>query len=313
MLSALIGGLGLWPGLQRARATARSMGIAMLLRRHSAPASASYHTRYRIHAAVTLFSLPIFSRQDVGGGYVTVEKSHSEESSIVALQLAAGSWPDRTKGLNRFGAIQEVIVEHKGDILESAFVGFMTSSNEHNLDQARKALAEVPNSIPCTLAHGISTPTELRVSMEKFALPPREIWKDAASLLHTMREQDTPSAEERPEPARAARPTFLYAVRRAMRSQNTNELQTFLHNGKLYDLQTNRNHEGEDFSSMSGAIRTPGGSRLSQFVVWFRKGDESGIPARIEFRPRSFLRLTFETAAASGEPVIQFMLTKDQA
>jgi hypothetical protein len=49
---------------------------------------------------------------------------------------------------------------------------------------------------------------------------------------------------------------------------------------------------------MAGAIRDQSGAEICQFSLWFDPPDPSGIPNRIEFRARSFLRLTFESEPA---------------
>ena len=67
--------------------------------------------RYRVDAAVLLWGVPLFTKQGVGGAYASVETGSIDGSSVVALQFAAGSWPNHARGLNRFGIWREVRLE----------------------------------------------------------------------------------------------------------------------------------------------------------------------------------------------------------
>jgi hypothetical protein len=52
---------------------------------------------------------------------------------------------------------------------------------------------------------------------------------------------------------------------------------------------------------MNGTILDPSGEKVNEFSVWLDPGDPSGIPNRIEFHARSFLRLTFEAEPVAGQ------------
>src|SRR5215831_11921614 len=58
--------------------------------------------------------------------------------SAVGLRFAAGSWPERARGLNRFGVLEETVIE-RGGVREIAFAGLITRSMEKTLEQARHA------------------------------------------------------------------------------------------------------------------------------------------------------------------------------
>jgi hypothetical protein len=89
----------------------------------------------------------------------------------------------------------------------------------------------------------------------------------------------------------------LSAIRRAAHEDASQARRQFFHNGKLHELITEK-HPAADSSTaihMTGVIRDQSGAEVAQFSVWFDPADPSGIPNRIEFRARSFLRLTFES------------------
>jgi hypothetical protein len=99
--------------------------------------------------------------------------------------------------------------------------------------------------------------------------------------------------------------TFLYAIRRAALEAYPQKRQSFVHAGKLYDLETRRNPEHPHV--ISAAIRDRGGARPSEFRATYAAGDESGLPVRIEYRAKPFLRLTLEAEPDAIQPPIPFV------
>src|SRR5215831_6240345 len=67
------------------------------------PRTGAWVKHYQASATVVICGIPIFTRQNVGAGYASVEIG----GSAVGLQFAAGSWPERARGLNRFGVLEE--------------------------------------------------------------------------------------------------------------------------------------------------------------------------------------------------------------
>src|SRR5580693_3641749 len=102
--------------------------VDRVARDHPAGAITSYARRYRVHATIELLSVPLVSKDNVGGGWAMVEQSVSGASRTTVLQFSGGSWPDRLRGFNRFGMTQEVVREEGSTILESAYLSFMTSA-----------------------------------------------------------------------------------------------------------------------------------------------------------------------------------------
>jgi hypothetical protein len=85
-----------------------------------------WERRYRANATITLLSIPLVSRADVGSGYTLIEQTSGPAGNTVAIQFGAGSYPGRAHGLNRLGYIQEVLVEKStGSLAECAYFAFM--------------------------------------------------------------------------------------------------------------------------------------------------------------------------------------------
>src|SRR5580693_7962718 len=113
-----------------------------------------------------------------------------ERPDCTALQFAAGSDPERARGLNRLGLMREVVVEQGARLLKTSYAGFMTSSPEKSLDQGRQAL-NAANEIPCTLGSGESGHGRTELSVRRFTLPGATRWTDAADILNS-REKESP-------------------------------------------------------------------------------------------------------------------------
>jgi hypothetical protein len=275
----------------------------------------SAHRRYRAHAQVHLLAIPIFSRQDVGGGYAVVEEAVSGTQSITGLQFAGGSAPERTRGLNRVGFIQEVVIEQSGCAMESAYFGFMVSSGEKNLDQARKSLqTDSADSVPYSAAYGSGRPGRFDCTLIHTPVPARYNWKVFDQLNGAVRARigsapDTTRFEVPLESSSSLPNTFLYSIRRAILSDGPRMTSDIVYNGKRYHLTAEKS-PGTPLGRVNGNITEAGGKVNSSFQVWFEKGDSSGLPARIEFHPKSFLTLVFEQEKSDEGPKFSYMLAR---
>ena len=109
---------------------------------------------YRVNITVTALGIPFFRRSEVGGGYASVETGSGAGAVGTALQFAAGSWPERSAGLNRFGMFREALVERALGDHERAFAGFITSSKEESLGEARSALKSNTSGTALAVAWG---------------------------------------------------------------------------------------------------------------------------------------------------------------
>jgi hypothetical protein len=267
---------------------------------------------YRADAVITVFNIPIFSRVGVGSGFAVYEELAEAESRTIALQFAGGSRPDRAKGLNRLGYIQEVVVERNNRPTETAYFGFMTSSPEENLDQAKKALEASEGMLPYTAVDGSTGPGEMRSSKARFLFPPSYSWSNNDSLIKEVRTK-FPSESGKPVEAKLSAKdvpwTFLYTVAQAASIAGEKSQWSYVYNGKQYRLRTERAQDAkmgrklaekglvtkaENVWRLSGAITGPDNGPESTFKIWVEHNGESKLPMRIEFQARSFLRLVFE-------------------
>jgi hypothetical protein len=163
-----------------------------LLATHPAKIVSRYQRHFRVHAAVLVLGLPIFRREDVGAGCASVERGDNDDASVTALQFAAGSRPERARGLNRFGVHHEAAVHRNGLLTGTAYAGFLTSSPEKSLEEAHGAFS-APGLIPCSFSKGSSAEGRTEQARGRFSVRAIEHWK--------MRQPCLPGRNKRPVPS----------------------------------------------------------------------------------------------------------------
>ncbi len=262
----------------------------------------AFERRYRADAAVIFCGVTIFSRRDVGGAYASVELARTTEPGsagvpAIALRFAAGSDPARCAGLNRFGILEEAVIESEANP-EFAFSGLITDSKEADLEEAKKALHSSAHQ-QVTFARGRASHGSGRSWTELVSLPRPYGWKDAGELLATL------AGEEPKSPAREISAgtgpfltPFLSTMRAGALSEESLVRRPFVHAGKLFTLQLKRREAG----SFDGAIHGPAGAKLATFRVDYASGDRTGLPSRIEYRAKPYLKLVFEADDRAARP-----------
>jgi hypothetical protein len=294
-------------------AQACALDVDRIARGHATGVRRVYFRRYRVHTSVNLLSIPLFSRDDVGAACMMVEELVAETGSTTAIQFSGGSWPDRIKGYNRFGMTQEVVRREEGAVTESAYFSFLTSSPEKSADQAWRAFADPSRALHLAVARGAATRTSYASVLEHLAAPEGSTWMDCPRLMMLLRNPiaswQSAAAHERTE---RAYPTFLHAVRTMLGAGRNNPQCTFMHNAKLYDLHTILS-AADGMKLLTGHITERGSRSESDFRVWFHPSDAAGLPSRIEFHPRSFLRLVFEQDATAGGPILHSLIPQENA
>jgi hypothetical protein len=306
-----------------------AMPMDQFLQDHTVEPDSASHRCYRAHAYIHLFALPIFSRQDVGGGYAVVEHGMVGEQAMVGLQFAGGSSGERAHGLNRVGLIQEAVIEQHGSCTEAAYFGFMVSSSEKSLDQGRKSLqTNTQGSIPYTAATGSGRVGRFRCAVSHLAVPAQFNWKNFAELTREMRTligtaTDTTNFDVSLGSGTAHPDTFLYSVRKAVLSPQPKMSNSIVYNGKRYLLTTEKQadrrfglqlqargvtHKADSIWRLNGTTTEAQTRQATTFEIWYEQGDRSGLPVRIEFYPKSFLKLVFEQTTSEDGPKFSYLL-----
>jgi len=277
---------------------------------------------YRADANIMIFGLTIFSRSDVGGGFARITETDVGGHGEVRLLFVSGSRPDRARGLNRMGYIEESVSEGSGGVARAEYLGFMTSSGEESLADARKALHEAAaGDVQFVASRGKIDGAAAHHIVHHLLLPAAARWTDAQHLLDRVADDlDHPGNDAKAaDLPRGEEPgTFLYTVLSMVRSPARAADGSFLHNGKLFHLHaTKRGDEktgqkfvedhllasARDAVELSGLIRNAKTGTETTFRVWYDRTSPNALPLRFEFQPKSYLRLVFE-AVPDADPAV---------
>jgi len=310
-------------------------GAALAKAKGSQPGGSQYtfwQRRYRASATVTLLSIPIVSRDDVGSGFILIE----EAAHDIAIQFGAGSYPESARGLNRLGFIQEVVAEkNPGELAECAYFAFMTTSAEKNIEQAQRALAASAATVPYAVAEGAGRNGSFVSKLDRVNLSSAVTWRDYRRLTDGIRATvASPNTSQHPASScveirltdgKAAPATFLYAIRTALMNAAARASLSLIYNAKEFLLRTEKEPDPSMGAYFAGRNLVFDASRVillnarlldrtsgvvTPFKVWFESGREHLPPLRFEYQARSFLRMAFEFDPAASGPPIEFALNK---
>ena len=243
--------------------------------------------KYVANATVTLFSIPLVSKNSVGSGYAVVEQA----GRTLAIQFGAGSYPESARGLNRLGFIQEGIVEQRaGSPAESAWLAFMTTSKENNLDQAKKALDASGSMVPYSASQGYGRSGRFTSRLDRLEFPSRYTWRDINPLVEKAREAmatdagadgqaDGPAPENEVD---AQAGTFLYMVRRAMLDPRPRITSSVVFNKKQFRMEIRKEADSSSTAYFAGKnLLSPSGKVTRMEAVLTNKVSGEKSPFRL--------------------------------
>ena len=257
--------------------------------------------RYRADAVILLLGIPIFKRAGVGGGQVSVEETGEGAQMRRTLFFAGGSDPQRAHGFNRLGWIREVALGPGPVPPEAGYFGVLTASPEESLEHARKSMAAPPSGRSFYSAvNGRHTAGHSRSAVTHFEFTSAANWSDrglideAQSTFHNhvaWRDTAWPNSLDH------APPTFLFAMAALLKPRANHAAGRYVYSEQEYllDLEgSSRGGPSERLWAVRGGIRNLRTGHQTVFRLWLDNSPGSVVPVRIEFQPRSFLRLTFE-------------------
>jgi hypothetical protein len=297
------------------------LGKRLLCARESAPldwaaqpaAAAGSERRYRADAQVILLSIPVLHRSGVGDGAAIWRESRADDGAAVRLlEFTGRSAPERAAGLNRFGFIQEISRTVDRAHAEFIYFGLMTSSPEESAADARKALHSNSKEIWFSAIEARLAAGRIETSGARFVAPARMSTADRDALIERARQalagapkktQDLPSAEATPPP-------FLHALADVVRRPGSAQTR-YAYNGRTYALRVERSPDPKAaavfrdqrliaptaaVTRISGSLwrEAEAGDKPIPFRLWMEEGAARPLPLRIEYQPKSYLRLAFE-------------------
>jgi hypothetical protein len=181
----------------------------------------------------------------------------------------------------------------------------LTSSPEESLEHARKSVATPPSGLSVFSAvRGRNTAGHSRSAITHFDYAASAIWSDRGLIERAQSTFDA-NVDWRetswPNSPNQAPPTFLFQLATLLRQRAPRSEGRYVYDEQEYLLelevpQTGR--EGERLLPVRGMIRNLRTGHEVPFRLWLEDAADSIVPVRIEFQPRSFLRLTFEALPA---------------
>jgi hypothetical protein len=256
---------------------------------------------YRADAVILFLGLTILRRPGVGGGRASVEETTDGDSTRTTFFFAAGSDPKRAHGLNRMGWIREVVAA-----TEAAYFGVMTSSPEESFAHAQKAIdsPQAGRSV-YSAVNGRHTAGHSRSALTHFEFPADAVWSDQR-LIDEAQARFKANVNWRetswPNPG-SAPPTFLCELATLLKLRARHAAGSYVYNEQEYALELDAAQAGAGSARLvqvRGKVRNLRTGHQTPFQLWMEPGSGSVVPVRIDFQPRSFLRLTFEAVPAAG-------------
>ena len=268
--------------------------------------------RYRTDAQVVVFSVPLLHRKGVGDGSAVWTDSATGNGALRLLEFTGRSNPERAAGLNRFGFIQELSRTSRGAGAESIYFGLMTSSPEESVAEARKALRSNPSESPYSAIEGRIAGSSIETAGIGFIARTPHSAAEQNELIdrarHALREAPRNKVEF---PSGAAPPPFLQALAGLLNDPGAAETR-YAYNGRIYRLRLQRSPDPKAAAAyrelhlipaaaavarVSGSLWPEDGGKPIEFRLWIEEGVPRPIPLRIDYQPKSYLRLTFEALA----------------
>ena len=202
-------------------------------------------------------------------GGKTVVDAHT----TTRLEFAAGTWPERLEGFNRFGVTRETVQEESGTLVESSYVSFMASSREKTFSDAREALRNTPASQPLTVARGRSTAAGCAFRIEHCTAPENSSWRNCLELANSFEGLPLPQIEPLAGYSAGTLPTFLFTVWRAILSDSAETTALYTHNGNVYRLRTRSQVD----SHSNELALTCSISGQTEFKLWLSSRDRTAF------------------------------------
>jgi hypothetical protein len=282
----------------------------LLSQRGSQTTGLNLQRTYRAEAQVLLLGMSLLRRESVGGG--SVQWRETDTGADRLLEFIGFSTPEQAAGLNRFGFIREQSRVGEDGGAEFHYFGLMNSSPEESAQEARKAIHSIAKEQTYTVIDGKIADGETHTAVAQFTAPAPVSGEHRAQLMERARRAlatDGKTADS--HLTREHSRSFLQTLADLLLRPD-GESARYSYAGRPYQMRLTRSIDSKattDFRQRSmvgratnvirvcGKVRRVEGGKETEFRLWIPAGAERPLPLRIEYQPRSYLRLTFEAQA----------------
>ena len=224
-------------------------------------ASAEWAVAYRVDATVRLplliAAIPIVSRESVGVTTFSVRDFTMDGGTGVrAYEFYAASFPERARGLNRLGFLREAVVVARGEIIETAQFGVISSEREDTMAKVDRVIDNDAELLPYSVIDSLITAAAADSRVLRLLMSGQ--WDTAAGLYAEVRPEwegedptytrhlsnDDRSGYETPLAFFSGLQVSLQAVANAVAAgedpRDTQRYQSYVHNGRplRFELRT---------------------------------------------------------------------------
>jgi hypothetical protein len=263
---------------------------------------------YRADAQILLLGITILRREGVGGGSVLWREADSGGADRL-LEFTGYSTPERAAGLNRFGFIREQARPAENGCRECVYFGLMTASPEESAEEARKALHSSAKEQTYTAIDGKIRAGATETATAHFTAPATLSGEHRTELVDRARRALAAGGKTTASPVTAGESqSFLQALADLL--LRPDGVRTgYSYAGRTYELRLARSIDRKattyyreksliaaptDVLRVAGKIRRVIGGKEIDFRLWIPASTDRPLPLRIEYQPKSYLRLVFE-------------------
>ena len=195
---------------------------------------------------------------------------------------------------------------------ECLYFGLMTASPEESADEARRSLHSTKTEQTYTVIDGRIGSGGGETAIAHFTAP-AGVSADRTSELMERARRALASAEKiaATPPACESSRSFLQALAGLLERPGQEE-NRYAYSGRIYQMRLSRSVDRkatEHFRQhallsdsaqavrISGRVRRLTGGKETDFTLWVSSAEERPLPLRIEYQPKSYLRLRFEAVS----------------
>jgi hypothetical protein len=281
----------------------------------NAPSSEiQFQRHYKATAYITLLSITIFSRAGVGFGFASIDERTQGARQPISLRFLSGSTPERARGLNRFGFIQENVEQENSATVAANYFALMTANGEESLSEAKAELDSTSDGqVAFVAARAAISRQKTCYSVRHLLLPSSYRGSNADQLLEQVQAEfaapPAGQAEKTETLDGAPTGTFLNSLRQAILTAGDSYQSRIVFNGKTFQFKAAKRPDGktgaelrragltaspEAIVQLSGILRNEKTNEVTTFRLWFEQGLANFLPLRFEFKAKSYLRLVFD-------------------
>jgi hypothetical protein len=267
---------------------------------------------YRADAAVLFCGVQIFHRENVGGGSVRWQEFDDPSVSGRLLEFTGFSLPQRAAGLNRVGFIREMHCFGPEGRDECAYFGVMTSSPEESAEEARKALHSTEKEQTYTAIQGRIAAGATETAIAHFRAPASVSGDCSAELVERAGTALADTATIAGADPSSGTVSFLQTLSHMLPRPDAQEGR-YIYSGRAYRMRLARSADPKaaalfrergligsaaEVVRVTGRVHREAGGKETEFRLWIPAGAARPMPLRIEYQPKSYLRLVFEAVSA---------------